>query len=81
MPKGYGMGKGRSGGMGSKSGGGTFQPNNAGGGPLIEGTGKSTMSYASGNEKGGNYGKPIGDKGQMSKKGNRRTYQVSDRYK
>jgi hypothetical protein len=30
---------------------------------------------------GGNYGVPVGDTGQMSKKGNRRTYQVSDRYK
>ena len=80
MPKGYGMGKGRSG-MSGGHGGGKYQPNNAGGGPLIEGTGTSSARSATGNSKGGNYGKPIGDTGQMSKKGNRRTYQVSDRYK
>ena len=80
MPKGYGMGKGR-GGMSKGSGGGSFQPNNAGGGPLLTGTAKSSARSASMNGDGGNYGKPIGDTGQMSKKGNRRTYQVSDRYK
>ena len=47
----------------------------------IYGTTKSSARSATKNESGGNYGKPIGDKGQSSKKGNRRTMQVSDRYK
>ena len=80
MPKGYGMGKGRSGGS-SASGGGAYQPNNAGGGPLLTGTAKSSARSATMNEKGGNYGKPIGDMGAKSKKGNKRTYVANDRYK
>lgn len=78
MPKGYGMGKGRKGGNGS---GGSYSQGMTNGSSVINGTGKSSARSASKNESGGNYGKPIGDTGQMSKKGNRRTYQVSDRYK
>lgn len=52
-----------------------------GGGGLINGTGIVKNHGAPRNKDGGNVGKPIGDIGQMSKNGNKRTYQVSDRYK
>lgn len=79
MPKGYGMGKGRKGGDGG--GGGSYSQGMTNGSSVINGTGKSSAMSASKNESGGNYGKPIGDRGMSSKKGNRRTYQVADRYK
>ena len=47
----------------------------------LYGTKRSNASSADMNSKGGNYGKPIGDKGQKSSKGNRRTRVAADRYK
>lgn len=44
-----------------------------------QGSTKSHARKATGNSKGGNLGKPIGDKGQ--KGANRKTRQVADRYK
>ena len=44
------------------------------------GTTKSTARNAPLDSKGGNYGKPVGDTGSKSKKGNRRTKVPSDRY-
>lgn len=44
------------------------------------GTTKSTNKSAPMENKGGNYGKPMGDTGQKSKKGNRMTKVPSDRY-
>jgi hypothetical protein len=44
------------------------------------GTTKSTARNAPMDSKGGNYGKPIGDTGSKSKKGNRMTKIPSDRY-
>lgn len=45
------------------------------------GSTKSTARSAPMDSKGGNHGKPMGDKGTKSKKGNRRTRQAADRYK
>lgn len=50
-------------------------------GSKIHGTGKSKSKSAPMNGEGGNLGKPIGDSGTSSKKGNRRTRQAADRYK
>lgn len=51
-------------------------------GSLINGAGKSSDMSGSSvcANKGGNMGKPIGDKG-MKASGNKRTRQVADRYK
>ena len=49
-------------------------------GGMYGGSTKSTAKSAYGNAKGGNYGKPVGDKGMKSTKGNRRTRQAADRY-
>lgn len=62
------------------SGGGSFNQRGDSS-PVIQGTGKSSAYSASLNDSGGNMGKPIGDDGMRSKKGNGRTRQVSDRYK
>ncbi len=44
------------------------------------GSTKSTSTSAPMEEKGGNYGKPMGDTGKKSDKGNRMTKVPSDRY-
>ena len=48
---------------------------------LLSGCTKSSARSAPMDKKGGNTGKPIGDKGMKSSKGNGRTRQVADRYK
>lgn len=50
------------------------------GGSQIGGTTKSSAKSASLNYKSGNVGKPIGDKGKKSSKGNRMTKVPGDRY-
>lgn len=45
------------------------------------GSKKSTAKSAYGNDMSGNYGKPIGDTGAKTKKGNSRTRLAADRYK
>lgn len=50
-------------------------------GGLMTGSTKSTQRNAPMDKDGGNYGKPIGDTGQKSKKGNRATRVPADRYK
>ncbi len=45
------------------------------------GSTKSTARNAPMDSKGGNHGKPVGDTGQKSSKGNRRTRVAGDRYK
>lgn len=50
-------------------------------GGMYGGSTKSTARNAPMDNKGGNYGKPMGDTGTKSKKGNRRTRQAADRYK
>ena len=52
-----------------------------GGGGVMTGSTRSSSYSAPMESKGGNCGKPIGDTGKESAKGNRRTRQVSDRYK
>ncbi len=42
---------------------------------------KSSAKHADGNMKGGNHGKPIGDKGTRTRKGNKRSRLAADRYK
>ena len=51
------------------------------GGSLYGGSVKSTAKNAPMDSKGGNYGKPVGDTGGRSKKGNRKTRTAADRYK
>ena len=46
----------------------------------MTGTTKSTSSSAPMENKGGNYGKPMGDTGKKSPKGNRMTKVPADRY-
>ena len=48
---------------------------------MSSGTGKSSARSATGNNKGGNLGKPIGDTGKKCPKGNRKTRGAADRYK
>lgn len=50
-------------------------------GGMYHGSTKSNASSAYGNNKGGNYGKPVGDTGEKTKKGNRRSRLAADRYK
>ena len=50
-------------------------------GGMYSGSVKSTAKSAYGNDKSGNYGKPIGDTGAKTKKGNARTRIAADRYK
>ena len=45
------------------------------------GSTKSSATNAPMDKEGGNVGKPMGDTGEKSKKGNARTRQVADRYK
>lgn len=45
------------------------------------GSTKSSAKNAPGDKKGGNHGKPIGDRGCKTRKGNRRTRCAADRYK
>ena len=47
----------------------------------MSGTTRSSARSAPMDKKGGNYGKPIGDKGSKTRKGNRRTRIAGDRYK
>ena len=47
----------------------------------MTGSTKSTATQAPMDKSGGNNGKPIGDTGQKSNKGNRRTKVPADRYK
>ena len=47
----------------------------------MTGSTKSSARSAPMDNKGGNYGVPVGDTGVKSGKGNSRTRQVSDRYK
>ena len=47
----------------------------------MSGTTRSSARNAPGDRKGGNHGKPIGDKGAKTRKGNRRTRIAGDRYK
>ena len=56
-------------------------PANSDYGSKMGGSTKSTARNAPMDSKGGNYGKPMGDTGAKSKKGNRRTRQAADRYK
>ena len=44
------------------------------------GMGKSSAKAATGNNSGGNFGKPIGDRGTRSRQGNRKTRLPADRY-
>ena len=46
----------------------------------MQGTTKSTSRNAPMEDKGGNYGKPVGDTGKKSPKGNRMTKVPADRY-
>lgn len=50
-------------------------------GGMYGGPTKSSAKSAYGNDKGGNVGKPIGDTGAKSSKGNSRTRVAADRYK
>ena len=50
------------------------------GGGMYGGSVKSNAKRAYGNNKGGNLGKPIGDRGSKCSKGNPRTKCPSDRY-
>ena len=45
------------------------------------GSTKSSAKNAPMDNKGGNYGKPVGDTGAKTRKGNRRTRVAGDRYK
>ncbi len=45
------------------------------------GSTKSSARNAPGDKKGGNLGKPIGDRGKRCPKGNKRTKGAADRYK
>lgn len=49
-------------------------------GSKMGGSTKSSARSAPMDSKGGNYGKPIGDTGKKSSKGNSRTKQAGDRY-
>ena len=51
------------------------------GGSQMSGSTKSTAKNAPMDSKGGNYGKPIGDTGAKTRKGNPRTRVAADRYK
>lgn len=48
---------------------------------MYGGSTKSHQKSAYGNDKGGNYGKPIGDTGSKTRKGNKRSRLAADRYK
>ncbi len=48
---------------------------------MYGGSTKSTAKSAYGENKGGNLGKPIGDKGKKCPKGNPKTRGAADRYK
>ena len=49
-------------------------------GSMYGGSTKSSATSAPMENKGGNYGKPVGDSGKKSSKGNRRTRVAADRY-
>lgn len=61
--------------------GGSYSQGMTNGSSVISGTGRSSAQSAPMNGDGGNYGKPIGDTGAKSSKGNRRTRVAGDRYK
>lgn len=48
---------------------------------VMYGTTKSTAKSAAFNNSGGNMGKPVGDKGEKTKKGNAKSRLAADRYK
>ena len=61
-------------------GGGSYSQGMTNGSSVINGTGRSSAYSASLNESGGNMGKPIGDTGKKTSKGNSRTRLAADRY-
>lgn len=63
------------------SGGGNYSMGMTNGSSVMEGTGKSSAYSNPKDDSGGNYGKPIGDTGESTKKGNSRTRVAGDRYK
>ena len=50
-------------------------------GGMYGGSTKSSAKNAPMDSKGGNYGKPVGDTGMKTRKGNKRTRCAADRYK
>lgn len=59
---------------------GSYSKNMTNGSSVYGGTARSISANAPMDSDGGNYGKPIGDTGKKSKKGNRKTRRASDRY-